>query len=146
MEDHVRFPLTRHFEYAHKGEVTQAQFVELNEPTTRNLSEVGLLRQGLVQALRSFQTATQDQVQQAPAEDAPPPSDTIAAEEIIAILAASSVRLEGVYEAARSLLLSDGIAKVDGQEKMNATLFAKMSARDAEMMIGTYLASFILAS
>lgn len=149
MIDHVRFALSRPFEYSHAGERTTAQFIELNEPTSRNLSEVGVLRQSMVQAIRSYDFEAQQVQAPAPVEETDSKSkkdDGISAAEVLSILSASPVKLEQVYSAGKSLVLSRGIAKVDGQEPMTQVLFDKMSARDVEQMIGTLIASFILAS
>lgn len=150
MIDHVRFAISRPFEYSHAGERVTAQFIELNEPTSRNLAEVGVLRQSMVQAIRSYNFDDQPQaktvVDEEEPSDAAKKDEGISAAEVLSILSASPVKLEQVYSAGKSLVLSRGIAKVDGQEPMTQVLFDKMSARDVEQMIGTLIASFILAS
>ena len=157
MKDTIKYTLIRPFSYAYQGEAVEAQFIELREPTSHNLSEVGALRQGVVQAIRAVELTRQETESSAKSKAEAPdePEDVqandqeesgITANDVISILASSPVDLAKIYNSARHLILSKNIARVDGQEKMTLTLFEKMSARDVEMMIGTYIASFILAS
>lgn len=156
MKDTIKYVLARPFSYAHQGETIEAQFIELKEPSSHNLTEVGALRQGVVQAIRAFEStrreeqATKKARDEAPEETAETKDEDqdsgISANDVITILAASPVNLASIYGSARQLILSKGIARVDAQEKMTLTIFEKMSARDVEMMIGTYITSFILAS
>lgn len=150
MEDHVRYSLERSFDYSFKGESVEAQFIELNEPTARNLTEVGQLRQSMVLAIRAYQSMASDDVEEQDTsevdETAQSQDDGISADDVLSILAASPVKLDEIYAHSRVLFLSRGIAKIDGQEKLTQILFDKMSARDVEMMVGTYISAFILAS
>ncbi len=147
MEDHVRYTLEKGIAYAHGGESRDATFIEINEPTSKNLAEQAVLRQAMVQAIRAYDPGDNPEpTGQAQEGDDEPKDEGISAVEVLGILSASPVALGTVYSAAKTVLLSRGICLVDGEEKLTQTLFDKFTARDAEMLIGTFIASFILAS
>lgn len=149
MEDSIRYALEKEFTYSHAGDTQTATFIELNSPTAKNLKEVGQIRQSLTQAIREHEDrqSDSDEPKAAPAEDTD--SDTALlvpdGKDIITVIASSSVDLAGLYACARILLLSKGICQVGGDEKLTQNLWDSMSARDVEMMVGTYIANFIMA-
>ena len=144
MEDHVRHSLKRGFDYATgAGETQTASFIEMNEPTAGNVAEMAQLRQCFIQAIREQNFE--------PDPDAPPPKEGAAEEdidpiEVINLMASSSVDLAKMFSAAKKLLLSRGVCFIDGDTKMTATLWDKLSARDVELMVGAYIARFIMPS
>lgn len=147
MEDFIRYTLKKGFEYSHQGEQQTAEFIELNAPTAKNIKEVGQIRQALTTAVREHEERSQEEPDEAapqrdPNEDAPAADP----KDIINVIASSSVDLADVYACAKVLLLSKGIAKVGGDEKLTPSLWDSMLAYDVEMMLGTYVANFIMAS
>lgn len=129
------YELKHPFEYAHKGNVYSASFVELKAPSTSTPSRAAL-KQCFYRALpkTSNESATDK-------EDKP-----ITGSEIVTLIAMSEkVKLDSFIEHGR-ILLSSGVALVEGSEKLTKPLIDKMHPDELEDMIGAYMVNFILAS
>jgi len=67
------------------------------------------------------------------------------AEDVISMLYMSDVDMNGVLLSAIELFNS-GVALVDGEQRFTKPIIDTLSPDDLELMTGTYLVNFILAS
>jgi hypothetical protein len=155
METSARYVLQGSLKYASRdGEMTDAQFIEMNAPTGRHARQVASLRQAIVHSIVEEQrNVTEVNTPEDVAAAQAPEVDEDDAEiqivdgiEIINIMARSSVDLGAVYKVARELFVLKGVVKVDGDVQMTQTLLDNMTAQDFETLVGSYIANFTLPS
>ena len=126
--------------YSTGGDFHTATYIALIAPSSKNRRECAYLRQAFMQALPK----------RAPGE-APPTGDTvtdpadITGEDVISMLAMSSVDLAEVLEVGRRLLCS-GVALLDGSAELKPATHDQLSMDDAANLLGAYLVGFILRS
>jgi hypothetical protein len=134
----VRFVLRVPFDYALRGQNAQAQFITLRPPTSRNYRECAALKQAF------FRSVPKDV--EASASGASGATPEVSAKDVVDVIAASKdVAFDDVLDVARRLFTS-GVAQVDGETKLTGTLLDVMDQEDFELMLGTYLVHFTLAS
>lgn len=162
--DH-RFFLTTPITYAHRGDVREAQFIELREPTGKLALEAAPIRQGLLKAIReneeraeihrkNFDPAEiridgldEDDKPELPAPEVPDPTDpAMDPMTMLFILGTSSIDLRGFYDHVKRFLFQPGVAFVDGEEPLKVAIFESLSLSDSEKLIGAYCARFLAAS
>jgi len=139
VKESIVFELTEKFEYASKGDMVQASFIELAPPTSKNMTECAALKQAFYRALPE---GDDDNSNENPGADE---KIAITGSEVIAlILRSKDVELITVLLHAHELFKSVGL--VEGEEKLTKPLIDKISPDDFENMVGEYLINFILAS
>ncbi len=137
-ESEVTYNLTNPFEYAFKGEQREAEFITLTAPTMRQHSQAAALKQSIIkmvtQAVRNSNSDNEVE------ED-----DPVTAEMVISTIYGSDcVDANVVWEQAKALF-REGVALIDGEQKLTAPLIEKMNPEDFEKLTGEYIANFTLA-
>lgn len=166
MESETRFILTKSIKYGHTktGDLRDAQFIELREPTGVLVMDAAPIRQSLVRAfteneeraerlererireIRSEVANNPSVTVPPPEEDEEPDSGIIDPVTILAIIAMSSVDMQTLYGNVREILFKPGVAYVDGEIPFTSALFDLLSLGDAQKLIGTYCGAFFKAS
>ena len=132
------------FEYAHKGDVIKATFIEIVAPGFDQMQDFVIIKQALLAAVTEIQEqpdAEADKAEEKVEDD----SNPLTGATIMQLLYMGKGELPPVMKAAKRLL-TDGVASVEGVEKLTVPLLKKMSMRDFEGLVGAYLANFILPS
>lgn len=123
--------------YAKDGDEVVAEFVQLTAPSSKQLKHTTYLKQSFFRALNSLQGAAK--------EEKTDESVDMKAEDIISMLYMSDVDMNNVLLSAIELF-SSGVALVDGDQRFTKPIIETLSQEDLELMTGTYLVNFILAS
>jgi len=123
--------------YAKDGDEVVAEFVQLTAPSSKQLKHTTFLKQSFFRALNSLQGSAEQK------EGAESPD--MKAEDVISMLYMSDVDMNGVLLSAIELFNS-GVALVDGEHWFTKPIIDTLSPDDLELMTGTYLVNFILAS
>lgn len=135
------FFLTTPLTYTLSGQTYEASFIRLHAPNSKVSRECAALKQAFARAILI------QQQQQSPDIEVPENTPDPTGEEVILLLAQSTgVDLPDVLEVGRRLLLSPGIAKVEGEARLTSHLLDQVDQDDFERMIGDYLVGFTLAS
>lgn len=136
LKTEIDYSLKVPFSYANKGETTDASFIKLIAPSSKQSRECAALKQAFFRAV--------DQNQEA---DESATAESLEGGEVMIFLAMSKdVDLPDIIDIGKDLLLSPGIASVDGEAKLTKNLIEKMHHDDLECAIGEYIVNFILAS
>lgn len=141
MKKEVEYELkSGELEYGRGGDLTSSGFITLTAPTSKNLVECAQLKQAFFRALNSQRGESEAEKKE---DD---PDVEINGELVMNMIAMSSdTELAEVLLTAKKLLTS-GVAKVGGEEKLTVPLIDQLSLEDLEGLVGTYLVNFILAS
>lgn len=137
------FPLTTPFTYSHQGSQVEATFIRLTAPTSRHMRECAALKQafGRANAALADRAAVQAGARKSEQQD-----EAITGEDVILMMAASTViEYPDVLDVAKKLF-SGGVAMIDGETRLRGELVDRMSQDDFESMLGEYLVNFTLAS
>lgn len=151
MTNSVRVVLTSPVEYAGKdGKLHNGSFVELQAPTSAAFRVAVRIKQQMLRAIMSEQRKAASDPLRAPAAPETEAPDAAVAEsptgaDMLAMLAQSDADLAEIGDLVRELIVSHGIALLDGEVKMTALLVDRLSLRDFEAIVGEYLATFPLA-
>lgn len=131
------YELTSQFDVMINGQMEPAISITLKAPSSKNLTECGILKQAFFRALPD----TED------VEDSDANIDDMKGEDILILISMSSdVSLSDVLITAKKLFSSKGIAQINGSTTLTSPLADKLSIDDLEGMLGQYLVNFILAS
>jgi len=136
----TQFDITKPFEYAFKGEQRRAEFVTLLPPTMKQHSQAAALKQSIIRIVTGALRGTDDGSSDDKDVDEPITSKMV----IATIYGSDCVDVNVVWEQAR-LLLKEGVALIDGEQKLTVPLMEKMDPDDFENMVGEYIANFTLA-
>lgn len=121
--------------YSSGGNQVGATFISLTAPTSRHSRQCAYLKQAFFRALPDGGNPDSDAKFETPS-----------GAEMITILAMSKhVELPDVLDVGKDLLLQ-GVAMVDGDQKLNQHILDQIHAEDVEEMIGEYMVNFTLAS
>lgn len=127
------------FDYHYKSQQTKANFITLMAPSVKTPHRADL-KQCFFRAIGGGDTSQQPQV-----DDSAKP-ETPTGSEIIQLIAMSKdVELSTFLEFGK-VLLSSGVALIDGQTKLIKPLIDVMNPDELEEMLGDYMSNFILAS
>lgn len=138
MDNTIRYELTKPLEYALKGDLQTASFIELRAPTSRNMTECAALKQAFCRALPDTENATDSDREGKEVSE-------ITGQDIMGlILRSKDVELITVLLHARKLFSNVGF--IDGEVRLNNLLMDDIDPDDFENMVGEYLARFTLAS
>ena len=132
--------LIKPFKYTPKdsGDQVDAQFIQLNEPSVKQLKSCATLKQAFMRVIAKESGGTDDAVENTETDDVPMEN------RIINALYASDTDINIVLLSAKELFKD--VALVDGERKMTVPMLDSMAMEDIEMMTGKYMANFILAS
>lgn len=145
-ETEITYELTHSFKYTPKGSGDQvkAQFIQLNEPSVKNLEYCGILKQSFMRVIaeqnniegpdEEGELSTEDETE----DDTPMP------QRIINSMYTSGTDITKVFMAAKELFRQ--VALVDGEKALTLPMLDEMSITDLELMTGLYMSNFILAS
>ncbi len=123
--------------YAKDGDEVQAEFITLFAPSSKQLKHTTFLKQSFFRALNSLQGDSK-------AEESTEQPE-MKAGDLMAMLYMSDVDMNVVLLTAIELFKS-GVALVDGEQRLTSPILDTMSQNDLELMTGTYLVNFTLAS
>lgn len=136
----ITHDLESSFQYAFKGEQRDASFITLTAPTMKQHSQAAALKQSIIRIVTDAARNANDKD-----DDSEDSEGTITSEMIVTIVYANScVDANVVWEQVRALL-KEGLALIDGEQKLTVPLMEKMSPDDFEKMAGAYIANFTLA-
>lgn len=137
-QSEVNFQLTKSFGYAFNGDQRQAEFITITPPTMRQHSQASALKQSMVKMVTA---AVRDAVDTVSTDDN---DDAVTSEMVVsAIYGSDSIDANVVWEQAKALF-KEGVALVDGEQKLTAPMIDKMSPDDFEKLTGEYVANFTL--
>ena len=130
--------------YAHPTEGTvDAKFVTIFPPSFRHINYIAPLKQKFTQALKSIQ----DQNTNVEIEDTDKDEDAeIDASTVIQILEASSIDMVEVIAIFKLLIQKSKLFKLDGETIITELLLDKIDIDDFYILLGEYIAAFIIAS
>lgn len=141
-ESEVTYNLMNPFEYAFKGDQRNAEFITLTAPTMRQHSQAAALKQSIIKMVTK---AVRDAESRDPTENEAEEDEPVTAEMVISTIYGSDcVDANVVWEQAKALF-REGVALIDGEQKLTAPLIEKMSPADFEKLTGEYIANFTLA-
>ena len=137
----IQFTLTTPVKYSHKGEDTDGTFITLTEPTIKQLKYVAAFKKAFYQsAEKASSGADTDQVKDNGNKE------KVTSEVIMTLLYAHYPDMEQLFNIAKKLFFSIGVAQVEGDTDFNQTIYDTMTIVDFENMLGEYLVNFILQS
>lgn len=138
----MQYELKHPFEYAYKGDVQTASFIELSAPSYKTMSHFVPIKQAFTSAVQELTTTMSG----TETSDAPKDEDSsVDGAQVLAIMYQWKGEMSAVYLHAEQLFKS-GVALVDGETKLTSELLNKMDFSDVESMLGDYIANFIAAS
>lgn len=140
-DEQVIHELIKPFNYTPKnsGEETEAQFIELREPSVSHLTACSTLKQAFMRVIAAEAGDAEE------ADSSNEKEDTVPMENrIINALYASNEDVPKLFLTAKELFKE--VAFVDGEKKVTVPMLNSMSIDDIEIMTGKYMANFILAS
>lgn len=137
----MQYELEHPFEYAYKGDLQTASFIDLEGPSYKTMAHFVPIKQAFTAAVSELtKTIDRSNVSEAKADDA-----GIDAEQVLQVMYQWSGEMSAVFLHAEQLFKS-GVAMVDGETKLTTDLLGKMHFSDVENMLGAYIANFIAAS
>lgn len=136
------FTLTKPFKYAFKGDQRDAGFVLLTAPTMLQHSQSSALKQSISKIVASAIEGIEDAGDGDEGEDKDVGGVT-AKMVINTIYTSTCVDANIVWEQAKALF-KQGVALIDGEQKLTDPLLLKMDTQDFENLVGEYVANFIL--
>lgn len=161
METEIRVNLTTPVRYSTQaGTFENATFVALRAPNSDAFRPAFQIKQAIARAFTSIaRNIVADRARLAAAGASPAPAaPTEGAEpdakqdearltgaEMIAALAGSDTDLAAVIDLFRTLAVDHGLVLLDGEVRVKAEVFARISIADLETMAGEYLAGFLAA-
>lgn len=149
------FNLEKPIGYGSKdGVQVEATFITLLPPTMKQHSQASSLKQSIVKMVREAAERADDddddddekeEGKEDKKEEGINQDDPVTAAMVVAtIYGSDAVDVNVAWEQAKDLF-KNGVAMVDGEQKLTAPLIAKMDPDDFEKMVGEYVANFILA-
>lgn len=139
-QSEVNFQLTESFGYAFKGDQREAEFITITPPTMKQHSQASALKQSIITMVTE---AVKDSSDKEDKEDKEDDSDITAEMVISTIYGSKCVNANVVWEQAKALF-KEGVALVDGEQKLTSKLIEEMSPSDFEKLTGEYIVNFTL--
>lgn len=152
MQTEARVILSTPVQYGGKdGKLRDGTFVVLRAPSSSAFRIAARIKQQMLRAIMAEQrkraadpVATAGPPPPATA-DATPEAERATGADMLQMLAQSEADLAELGDLVRDLILSHGIAMLDGEVRMTALLVDRLSLADFEAIVGEYLATFPLA-
>lgn len=148
METETRMILSTPMRYAGlDGTMKTASFLTIQAPPARAYQLVARIKQAFLQAVMEAQRNEAPE----PTVVATAPGSAVQDERptatgVLMMLAATKCDLPALYDAVRSIIVTYNLARLDGEAVLTSTLVDSMTIPDFEAMVGTYLATFPLAT
>ena len=133
------FTLARPFLYHDKGAEVSCNQLILKAPSNKHRRQTARLKQGLFRAFPKDDGKTKDK------EKAGGENGEITGTQVLTLIMMSQVDLVDYQENFRELLLNDA-AMVSDSQRLTAPLYDKMCDQDTQMLMGEYVATFLLSS
>lgn len=144
-ESEVTYNLMNPFEYAFKGDQRNAEFITLTAPTMRQHSQAAALKQSIIKMVTKAVRDAQSRKPTKKEDEEDEEDEPVTAEMVISTIYGSDcVDANVVWEQAKALF-REGVALIDGEQKLTAPLIEKMNPVDFEKLTGEYIANFTLA-
>ena len=121
------------------GEETEAAFITLLEPSVKQMSACGTLKQAFMRVIAKEAGDTEDSG--TPAEESTMPMHQSI---MNALYASPEADITSVLLSAKELFRDVGL--IDGEKKLTVPMLDAMCIEDIEVMTGKYMENFILAS
>lgn len=139
------FTLSKPVKYSYKGVDTDGTFIRLTEPTMKLMSKTVPFKAAFSAACVKIEDdkESSEDIKKDNAE-----KSTIDGKEMMGLLYAytSGNEMVNLFDRARKLFLTVGVASVEGSVDLTRSILETMSPDDFENMLGEYLVNFILAS
>lgn len=160
-EHEFDFQLSVPITVAKGGDTIEATLIVFQAPTSAVMSQASFLKQAVMQAVKETTDSLTPEALEAAKEQANDAKDARQekgeeeqdwspnGDEIIqAVNMASDVQMSALHETFKELCCKKGIATVDGADgegvKMTKPIFEQIGFRDAEKMLGEYIANFLM--
>ena len=136
--------LSQPISYAHKGDMQDADFVELIAPNYKQLENFIPVKQAFLAAVTSSaNNASAEEVEKAGEEKAK--KEEITGNEVMMIMMQSTCDMTKIYLYCAELFKA-GAALVGGEQKLTAPMIEAMPLSDFDKLVGEYIANFIATS
>ena len=139
----VIYELKESFQYANKGDMSEASFISITAPNFKQLDKFTPIKQAFTAAIAELTESIDSEEAAKAAKDAE--KDDINAAGVLQLMYRWSGEMTKVFLHAEQLFKS-GAARVDGEVNLTSDLMQKMSMTDFENLVGTYIANFIAPS
>lgn len=139
------FILNEEIEYQVEGDIKKTNKLLLKAPANINRRETYKLRQDLLKGMREAADFGNEQNQDQNQKLNKSSQDDLDASTVLAGLFMSSIDMTEYIETFEQLLLEE-CCFVDGKVKLTELLLKKISTDDLELLLGEYVANFILPS
>lgn len=137
------------FEYSHKGDMVKANFVTLVGPNYKQMEHVIPIKQSFMNAVKNISSDIDEDTLKEAKEKAQEKEDNdsfeVTGPEVMQMLYGSSEKVFNLFLHAEQLWKS-GAGLIDGETNFTIPLIQKLSPRDAEGLLGTYISVFIAPS
>lgn len=137
----IIYELKKPFSYSAGGDTHESRFIELKEPTRKDLANFTPIQQAFMKAIKELQNDTA-KVEEAESQEK---DGAITSEAVIYLMSQSEVDMVKVSLFAEQLF-KNGSALIDGETSLTSPLMNKMSMDDWNGLVGTYIANFITPS
>ena len=135
----MKYELKKSFQYSHKGDTEKAQFIEVKEPTYKQIQYVSKIKQQLMNALHGLSSDAETSSSEQSSGDT-----TLTGAQAMQILYSSKETIAPVFTCMAEILRA--CAVIDGSEGFTAVYVDRLSAADFEGITGDYIANFITPS
>lgn len=137
----ITYELKKPFTYAYKGDTVEAKFIELKEPTRKDLANFTPIQQVFMKAIKELQAEVAVEAEELESKE----DNETSPEAVIFIMSQSDADMVKVSLYA-SDLFKNGSALIDGETKLTQPLMDQMTMDDWNGLLGTYIANFIAPS
>ena len=132
----IEYKLKDNFKYPRGGEFPFAEMLAIKAPNNKVLREVNLIEKQVMKSLQSF--SDQQESSQSESKD----SENITGDQVVMGLLASEADTYKCYEALRSILVTPGMCKIDGEINLTNNMYQDISYKDIKCILGEYIVSF----
>ena len=130
--------LKHSFQYSHNGDLVEAKVISMSGPGYEQLANHTIVEQAFLQAVSEVSKGVE-------AKEADKSGDSdISASDAIKLMLGWSGDVNKVYVACQEIFRA--IALIDGEEPLTVPLLKKMHLEDYKLLVGGYIANFIMPS
>ena len=143
--EEVIYTLKNSFEYATKGQMEKAQFITLLPPTARYITDIAPVKSYVLKAIE-FAQNKEDNDSVGEGTGSGGESETISPQVMITTLDLTPGIDMSKIMLHINAMLTNGLAKVDGEAKYTKPVADGLSIADAYGIAGCFLVNFIIPS
>ena len=137
--------------FSHKGEMEEAQFIELSAPSSRHIPNLAPVRAEVLKALQWASSQNDDEVEVVDSENLPEKEGEIDQQSSDMVMTtlelAPKINVSSVIlHVSRMLIGKGGLALVDGESRFTQGLYDDLSIKDVYGLTGFFIANFIIPS